>query len=123
MALFPSKYIHVGGDEVSKTQWKESPQVQARMKQLGIKEPAALQVYFTQRMARFLKKNGRKLVGWDEILEPGLPDGSVVMSWRGLEGAFNAASRASIPFFLRGRRCISTIVKVPPPINRPVAGA
>ncbi|MBL8524528.1 MAG: family 20 glycosylhydrolase [Betaproteobacteria bacterium] len=93
MALFPSKYIHVGGDEVSKTQWKESPQVQARMKQLGIKEPAALQVYFTQRMARFLKKNGRKLVGWDEILEPGLPDGSVVMSWRGLEGAFNAASK------------------------------
>lgn len=93
MTLFPSKYIHVGGDEVVKTQWKESPQVQARMKALGIKETAALKVYFTQRMARFLKKNGRRLVGWDEILEPGLPGGSVVMSWRGLEGAFNAASK------------------------------
>jgi len=93
MALFPGKYIHVGGDEVSKKQWKESPEVQARMRALGIKEPAQLQVYFTQRIGRFLQKNGRRLVGWDEILEPGLPPSSVVMSWRGLEGAFDAATK------------------------------
>ncbi|MEO8102185.1 MAG: family 20 glycosylhydrolase [Betaproteobacteria bacterium] len=93
MALFPGKYLHVGGDEVVKTQWKESPQVQARMKVLGITEPAALQVYFTQRIGRFLQNNGRRLVGWDEILEPGLPPSSVVMSWRGVEGALTAATR------------------------------
>ena len=93
MTLFPGKYIHVGGDEVAKTQWKESPQVQARMRTLGITEPAALQVYFTQRIGRFLQKNGRRLVGWDEILEPGLPPSSVVMSWRGVEGALNAATK------------------------------
>ncbi len=93
MTLFPGKYIHVGGDEVAKTQWKESPQVQARMLALGITEPAALQVYFTQRIGRFLQKNGRRLVGWDEILEPGLPPSSVVMSWRGVEGALNAATK------------------------------
>ena len=93
MALFPGKYIHVGGDEVVKTQWKESPMVRARMKALGITEPAALQVYFTQRIGRFLQKNGRRLVGWDEILEPGLPASAVVMSWRGVEGALNAATK------------------------------
>ena len=93
MALFPGKYIHVGGDEVAKTQWKESPQVQARMRTLGITELAALQLYFTQRIGRFLQKNGRRLVGWDEILEPGLPPSSVVMSWRGVEGALNAATK------------------------------
>ena len=93
MTLFPGKYIHVGGDEVAKTQWKESPQVQARMRALGITKLAALQVYFTQRIGRFLQKNGRRLVGWDEILEPGLPPSSVVMSWRGVMGALNAATK------------------------------
>ena len=93
MALFPGSYLHVGGDEVVKTQWKESPSVQARMKALGISEPAALQVYFTQRIGRFLQTHGRRLVGWDEILEPGLPPSSVVMSWRGIEGALNAAGK------------------------------
>ncbi len=93
MALFPGKYIHVGGDEVVKTQWKESPQVQARMRALGISDAAGVPVYFTQRIGRFLQKNGRRLVGWDEVLEPGLPPSSVVMSWRGIEGALNAATK------------------------------
>ena len=93
MALFPSKYIHVGGDEVAKTQWKESPQVQARMRALGIADPAALQVYFAQRIGRFLQQHGRRLVGWDEILAPGLPPSSVVMSWNGVEGAFKGAAQ------------------------------
>ena len=93
LTLFPGKYIHVGGDEVLTTQWKQSSSVQARMRQLGITEAAALPTYFTQRIGRFLKKNGRRLVGWDEILEPGLPPSSVVMSWRGVDGAFKAATR------------------------------
>ena len=91
MELFPSRYIHVGGDEVEKAQWRDSTQGQARMKELGVTEPAKLQGYFTQRIARFLEKNGRRLVGWDEILETGLPQGAVVMSWRGIDGALAAA--------------------------------
>jgi hexosaminidase len=93
MALFPGKYIHVGGDEVEKTQWQESAQVQARMRELGISDPAAVQIYFTQRIGRFLQAHGRRLVGWDEILQPGLPPASVVMSWRGTEGALAAATQ------------------------------
>lgn len=93
MALFPSKYIHVGGDEVEKGQWKDSPSVQARMKELGIAEYPALQAWFTQRIGRFLDSHGRRLVGWDEVLEPGLPSSSVIMSWRGIDGALNAAAK------------------------------
>ena len=93
MALFPGRYIHVGGDEVEKSEWRESPAVRARMKELGIDDPAKLQVHFTQRIARFLEANDRRLVGWDEILEPGLPQGAVVMSWRGIEGALAAAAK------------------------------
>lgn len=93
MALFPGRYIHVGGDEVEKTEWRESPAVRSRMKELGIDDPAKLQVYFTQRIARFLESNGRRLVGWDEILEPGLPQDAVVMSWRGIDGALAAAAK------------------------------
>ncbi|QJR16740.1 family 20 glycosylhydrolase [Usitatibacter palustris] len=93
MALFPSKYIHVGGDEVEKEQWKHWPAAQARMKELGISEPAGLQTYFTQRIGKFLAAKGRRLVGWDEILTPGMPQDAVVMSWRGIEGALEAASK------------------------------
>lgn len=93
MAMFPGKYIHIGGDEVITKQWKESAQVEDRRWALGIVEPAAAHMYFTQRMGRFLQKNGRSLVGWDEILEPGLPPKSIVMSWRGVDGALKAAQR------------------------------
>lgn len=93
IALFPSVYVHVGGDEVEKSQWRDSPRVQARLRELGLDDAAKLQPYFTQRIGRFLQANGRRLVGWDEILEPGLPQGSVVMSWRGIDGALSAAAR------------------------------
>src|SRR5687768_309284 len=93
IALFPSVYIHVGGDEVEKSQWRDSPRVKARMRELALDDAAKLQPYFTQRIGRFLQANGRRLVGWDEILEPGLPAGSVVMSWRGIDGALSAAAR------------------------------
>jgi hexosaminidase len=91
--VFPSRYIHVGGDEVEKEQWLHSAQGKAKMKELNTTKPADLQTYFTQRIARFLDSKKRRLVGWDEILEPGLPTKAVVMSWRGLDGAFAAAEK------------------------------
>jgi hexosaminidase len=93
MELFPSKFIHVGGDEAVKTQWKNSPRVQARMRALGIADETKLQAWMTARMERFLAAHGRRLIGWDEILEGGLPPDAAVMSWRGTDGAI-AATRA-----------------------------
>ena len=91
MALFPGKYIHVGGDEVQKQQWLQSARGQALMKEMNTTDPERLQGYFTQRIGRFLDSHGRRLVGWDEVLAPGLPKSSVVMSWRGTDGALAAA--------------------------------
>ena len=92
MALFPSPYIHIGGDEATKDQWKASPKIQAQMKALGEPDEDELQSYFTRRMAAFLTSHGRKLIGWDEILDKApLPPGATVMSWRGIDGAIAAA--------------------------------
>jgi hexosaminidase len=91
MELFPSSYIHVGGDEAAKDQWKSSAAVQQRMRELGIKDEAALQGYFTARIEKFLAAHGRKLIGWDEILEGGVPARATVMSWRGNAGGIAAA--------------------------------
>jgi hexosaminidase len=89
--LFPSKFIHVGGDEIRKDQWKTSPEAQARIKQLGLRDEQDLQTYFIRRMAKFLSSHKRRLVGWDDILERDLPREAVVTSWRGTEGAITAA--------------------------------
>lgn len=92
MALFPGPYIHVGGDEATKTQWKASAEVQARIRSLGLKDENALQSWFIAQMDAFLRKNGRRLIGWDEILEGGaLPASATVMSWRGMAGGIEAA--------------------------------
>lgn len=89
--LFPSNYIHIGADEAVKTQWQQSPRVQARMRELGIADEAALQSWFVQRLEKILAAHGRRLIGWDEILEGGLPPEATVMSWRGIEGGIEAA--------------------------------
>lgn len=92
ITLFPSKYIHVGGDEAVKDQWKGSAEIQARMKALGIKDETALQAWFMHRIGEHLTKRGRKLIGWDEILEGGeVPADATITSWRGIEGAITAA--------------------------------
>jgi hexosaminidase len=91
IGIFPGEYIHVGGDEAVKPQWEKSPRVQARMKELGVPDAHHLQGYFIQRMEKFISSKGRKLIGWDEILEGGLPPNATVMSWRGIEGAIAAA--------------------------------
>jgi hexosaminidase len=91
MELFPGPYIHIGGDEAIKDQWRASPRVQERMRELAVADEDALQSYFIERIGRFLNQRGRKLVGWDEILEGGLPADATVMSWRGFDGGIAAA--------------------------------
>jgi hexosaminidase len=91
MELFPSTFIHVGGDEAVKDQWKASPRIQQRIKELGLKDEHELQSWFIRQMDQFLTSRGRRLVGWDEILEGGLAPGATVMSWRGEEGGIAAA--------------------------------
>ena len=94
--LFPGTFIHVGGDEAIKDQWKASPQVQARIKELGLKDEHELQSYFIRRMDSFLTSKGRRLIGWDEILEGGLAPGATVMSWRGVKGGITAAKSGTM---------------------------
>ena len=92
MALFPSTYIHIGGDECPKTRWKAHDLDQIRMKEENLKDEHELQSYFVKRIERFLSSHNRRLVGWDEILEGGLPPAATVMSWRGYEGGIKAAN-------------------------------
>jgi len=91
LELFPSEFIHVGGDECPKRQWRESPAAQERMRELGLANEEELQSYFIRRMDSFLTERGRRLIGWDEILEGGLAANATVMSWRGEEGGIAAA--------------------------------
>jgi hexosaminidase len=91
IALFPSAYVHVGGDEAVKDQWQASPRIQAQMKTLGITSEDKLQSWFIQRIGRHLASRGRKLIGWDEILDGGIMADATVMSWRGQDGAIAAA--------------------------------
>ena len=91
MELFPSKYIHIGGDEAPKTQWKTSDVAQRVIKENGLKDEYELQSYFIQRMEKYLNSKGRQIIGWDEILEGGLAPNATVMSWRGTNGAVEAA--------------------------------
>jgi hexosaminidase len=91
LRIFPSRFIHVGGDEAAKDLWRVSPRIQARIRELGLKDEHELQSWFIRQMDAFLTARGRRLVGWDEILEGGLAPGATVMSWRGMEGGVAAA--------------------------------
>jgi len=91
MALFPGEFLHVGGDEVVTEQWKDSERVQARMRELGIGEVGAVQGYFERRLGEYLQSHGRRLIGWDEIVDAGLGPKAAVVSWRGVQGAIIAA--------------------------------
>ncbi len=93
MELFPSEYIHIGGDEAPKKEWEESAQAQAVIKREGLKDEHELQSYFIQRIEKFLNENGRQIIGWDEILEGGLAPNATVMSWRGSKGGIEAAKQ------------------------------
>ncbi len=91
MELFPFEFIHVGGDEANKTNWKACPKCQERIRDEGLADEEELQSYFVRRIERFLNAHGRRLIGWDEILEGGLAPNATVMSWRGERGGIEAA--------------------------------
>ena len=91
ISLFPGTYIHVGGDEVPKTRWKNCPSCQQRMKSEKLKTEEELQSYFIRRIEKFLSAHDRRLIGWDEILEGGIAPEATVMSWRGTSGGVQAA--------------------------------
>ena len=91
IALFPSQYIHIGGDEVPKVRWQESEVAQEVISREGLADEDELQSYFIKRIESFLQAQGRRLIGWDEILEGGLAPDATVMSWRGMEGGIEAA--------------------------------
>jgi hexosaminidase len=105
LELFPSKYIHIGGDECPKARWKSCPKCQHTMQQNGLKDEHELQSYFIRRIEKFLNSKGRKLIGWDEILEGGLAPGAAVMSWRGTQGGIEAVRMKHPVVMTPGSHC------------------
>ncbi|MBK9192028.1 MAG: family 20 glycosylhydrolase [Crocinitomicaceae bacterium] len=93
MEIFPSEYIHIGGDEAPKFRWENCPKCQQRMKEENLADEHELQSYFIKRIEKFLNDHGRKLIGWDEILEGGLSENATVQSWRGMDGGRLAAEQ------------------------------
>jgi hexosaminidase len=105
MQLFPGEYIHVGGDEADKTNWRACPKCQARVRSEGLNNVGELQSYFIKRIEKFIVKSHRKLIGWDEILEGGLAPEATVMSWRGTEGGIAAAKQNHDVVMTPGSHC------------------
>jgi hexosaminidase len=103
--LFPGPFLHVGGDEVPKDRWKLSPECQARMKSEHLQNEEELQSYFIKRMAAFIQNKGKRVIGWDEILEGGLANGAAVMSWRGTKGGIAAAQSGHDVVMTPGTNC------------------
>ncbi len=91
--LFPSEYIHIGGDECIKTRWRSCPRCQQRIAEEGLADENQLQSWFITRFSRFLSQKNKKIIGWDEICEGGIPEGAIVQSWRGMAGAVEAAKK------------------------------
>lgn len=128
--VFPSPYIHLGGDEAIKDQWERSPKVQAQIKALGLKTENQLQSWMIEQFGTYLAGKGRRLIGWDEILEGGLPASASVMSWRGEKGAVEAANQghdvvlspapllyldqlqSNLPDELNGRLAVQSLEKI-----------
>lgn len=105
MQLFPSKYIHIGGDECPKEAWKKSAFCQQLIKEKGLKDEHELQSYFIQRIEKYLNSKGRNIIGWDEILEGGLAPNATVMSWRGEAGGIEAAKQKHNVIMTPGSHC------------------
>ncbi len=105
MELFPGKYIHIGGDEAPKARWKKSKLCQQIIKEQGLNNEEELQSYFVERIEKFLNAHGRKLIGWDEILEGGLSPEATVMSWRGVKGGIAAAQAGHDAIMTPGNYC------------------
>jgi hexosaminidase len=120
MDLFPSTYIHIGGDECPKERWKSCAHCQSLMKKEGLKDEHELQSYFIRRIEKFVNSRGRKIIGWDEILEGGLAPNAAVMSWRGTEGGIAAAKQKHQVVMTPGSHCYFDHYQGDPS-NEPVA--
>ena len=118
--LFPGEYLHIGGDECPKTRWAKCPLCKQKMKDEGLKTEHELQSYFVQRMEKFLNQNGKKLIGWDEILEGGLAPNAAVMSWRGEKGGIAAAKEHHNVVMTPGEYCYLDHYQADPK-NEPLA--
>ena len=105
MALFPSEYIHIGGDEAPKDAWRKSELAQQVIQREGLADEHELQSYFIRRIEKFLNKHGRQIIGWDEILEGGLAPNATVMSWRGIQGGIEAARQQHNVIMTPGSHC------------------
>lgn len=120
IGLFPSQYIHIGGDEADKMEWRRCPDCQARIRNEGLKDEDELQSYFVKRIEQFLKSKDRSLIGWDEILEGGLAPEATVMSWRGFEGGLAAAKSGHHAVMTPVSHCYFNIYQGDPE-NEPLA--
>jgi hexosaminidase len=105
MELFPSEYIHIGGDECPKKQWEQCAKCQQRIVDEGLNDEHELQAYFITRMEKFINSKGRQIIGWDEILEGGLAPNASVMSWRGVQGGIEAAKMKHNVVMSPGTHC------------------
>lgn len=120
IALFPSEYIHIGGDESPKVRWKSCAHCQTLIKKEGLKDEHELQSYFIKRIEKFVNGKGRQIIGWDEILEGGLAPNAAVMSWRGTEGGIHAAKQKHYAVMTPGSHCYFDHYQGEPK-NEPVA--
>ena len=122
MEIFPSKYIHIGGDEATKTTWEISPECQALIKREGLKNVDELQSYFIKRIEKFINSKGKKLIGWDEILEGGLAPDATVMSWRSFKGGIEAAKQGNDAIMTPVWFCYFDYYQGPPELEPKAAG-
>ncbi len=121
LELFPSEYIHIGGDESPKKRWEACEKCQKRIAEEGLADEHELQSYFIQRMERYLNAKGRKIIGWDEILEGGLAPNAAVMSWRGTEGGIAAAKESHYVVMSPGSPCYFDHYQVEDTSDEPLA--
>ncbi|MBJ6366914.1 beta-N-acetylhexosaminidase [Snuella sedimenti] len=119
--LFPSKYVHIGGDECPKKNWERCPSCQARIKAEGLHDEHELQSYFIQRMEKYLNSKGKQIIGWDEILEGGLAPNATVMSWRGTKGGIEAAKQHHDVIMTPGHSCYFDHYQSEDKANEPLA--
>ena len=119
--LFPSKYVHIGGDECPKKAWEESAFCQDLIKKEGLKDEHELQSYFITRMEKFINSKGRAIIGWDEILEGGLAPNATVMSWRGIKGGIEAAKQGHDVIMTPGSHCYFDHYQTEDKENEPLA--
>lgn len=122
LELFPSEYIHIGGDEAPRVAWKACPNCQVLMKREGLKSEAQLQTYFNHRIENFLQSRGRKMIGWDEVLEGGVTPTTTIMSWRGVKGGIEAAKAGNKVIMTPNKFCYLSRIQSADRANEPRYG-